>query len=121
MLPRGFKLFIVFRGSEDNWIKDNKGIWIKHGNPSSTSQQVESQQKAIIDALELYSRKSQEINFSSQCIGVVGSEIKYAVDIIHVPRNAQDDLPENQCDDYKAGRVNHFIELDKEGNIIKVV
>jgi flagellar basal body-associated protein FliL len=29
----GFLLFL--RGNEDNWIKDSKGIWIKHGNPSS--------------------------------------------------------------------------------------
>ena len=57
------------------------------------------------------------MGFSSQCLGVVGG---YAVDIVHVPRTEEDNLPENQCEDYREGRVSKFIELDKDGNVIRI-
>lgn len=40
-------------------------------------------------------------------------------DIAHNPREAVDDLPENQCSAYRAGTAHHFVELDTEGNLIK--
>ncbi|GBE19529.1 hypothetical protein BMS3Abin17_00253 [archaeon BMS3Abin17] len=58
------------------------------------------------------------MEFSSQCLGSVGD---YAVDIVHVPRNDEDNLVENQCEDFRSGKVTHFIELDKEGNIARIV
>jgi len=33
----------------------------------------------------------------------------------------EDNKIENQCGAYREGRVNHFIELDKDGNVIKIV
>ena len=44
-----------------------------------------------------------------------------AVDVVHVPRNDVDNLIGNQCKDYREGRVSHFIELDKEGNDVRIV
>jgi len=58
------------------------------------------------------------MQFSSQCLGTIGD---YAADIVHVPRNDEDNLAENQCEDYRRGKVNHFIELDKDGNIFRIV
>lgn len=113
-----FVRFII-GGSEDSWIKDSRGVWIKHGNPSETPDYVIEQQNAINCALGLYDEKKvQGIEFSSQCLGSCGN---YAVDIVHVPRTNEDNLIENQCSDYRQGKVSKFIELDKDGNIIRIM
>ena len=43
-------LFIRFfiGGDEDSWIKNEKGIWVKHGNPSETPSYVLEQQATRI-------------------------------------------------------------------------
>jgi len=106
-------------GGEDNWIKDSKGVYVKHGNPSNTPDYVKEQQIAIEKAQELFqNEKNSGANFSSQCLGTTGD---YAVDIVHVPRTSEDNLPANQCADYADGKVGHFIELDKEGNIVRIM
>lgn len=105
----------VIGGSEDDWIKDSQGVWVKHGNPSETPDYVLEQQEIISCALEKFSAFSGEI--SSQCLGGCGD---YAVDSVHIPRTAEDNLPENQCEDYASGIVNHFIELDKDGEIVRI-
>ena len=107
--------FIV-GGSEDNWIKDEKGVWVKHGNPSETPDYVVEQQEAINCALDKFQNFEEE--FNSQCLGTC---FDYAVDIVHVPRNAEDDKTENQCEAYRQGIVSHFIELDKNGEIVRIV
>ena len=69
-------------------------------------------------AVGLYEKAKQEgMNFSSQCLGTCGD---FAVDIVHVPRNKEDDKPENQCNEYLQGKVTKFIELDKEGAIVRI-
>ncbi len=66
--------------------------------------------------MEKFNNFTEEKN--SQCLGTCGD---YAVDIVHVPRTEGDNLIENQCEDYKTGKVNHFIELDKNGEIVRIV
>lgn len=44
----------------------------------------------------------------------------WVVDIVHNPRQSIDDLPQNQCPAYIEGRAKHFVELDQQGNIIRV-
>jgi hypothetical protein len=109
-------ILLFLRGDEDTWIKDSRGVWIKHGVPSTTPEQVLEQQETIICALEKFNNFTEEIN--SQCLGVCGD---YAVDIVHVPRTSEDNLIENQCSEYREGKVSHFIELDKEGEIVRIV
>jgi len=109
----------VIGGDEDSWIKDSNGIWVKHGVPSQTPDEVKEQQDAILCAGNLYlGEKDKNIVFDSQCLGVCGD---YAVDIVHVPRTEEDNKVENQCEDYRQGKIKHFIELDKEGNVVGVV
>lgn len=43
----------------------------------------------------------------------------FVVDIVHNPRLPIDDLPENQCQSYREGRVKHFVELDINGNLVR--
>jgi len=110
-------LLVRLFSGEDSWIKDEKGIYVKHGYPSETPDYVREQQLIISKALELYEQKKTEMNLSSQCLGAIDN---YAVDIAHVPRAAEDNLAENQCEDYRRGKVSHFIELDKEGSIVRI-
>ena len=114
-----FAIRFFIGGNEDSWIKDSKGIYIKHGHPSKTPDYVTEQQEAINCAFGLYDEnKNQGIQFFSQCLGRCGD---YAVDIVHIPRTGDDNLFENQCLDYKEGRVSKFIELDKNKEIVKIV
>jgi len=110
---------LFLRGDEDSWIKNGKGEYVKHGNPSSVSDEVVEQADAVLCALDLY-RTAEEngLDFLSQCLGSCGD---YAVDIVHDPREDIDDLAENQCDDYRHNRVGHFIELDVDGIIVRIV
>lgn len=43
----------------------------------------------------------------------------WVADIAHSPRQAIDDLVENQCPAYLEGRAHHFVELDLNGNLIR--
>jgi len=74
-------------------------------------------------ALELYQqKKAQGMEFSSQCLGTIYvNGIGYVVDIVHVPRSKEDNKIENQCQDYREGKVSHFIELDKNGEIVRII
>ena len=115
-------ILFFLRGSEDTWIKNENGEYIEHGTPSEVPDYVAEQQTAIIEALQLYQEKKQQgMRFSSQCLGVVGDNIRYAVDIVHVPRNKEDDFIKNQCEDYLDGKIKNFIELDNEGNIVRII
>lgn len=112
-------IFLLLRGNEDNWIKDSKGVWIKHGNPSNTPTEVLTQEEAIKCASNLYEiAKFNRLSFNSQCLGTCKD---YAVDIVNVPRSEDDNKLENQCADFRSGKVSHFIELDKNGEIVRLI
>ncbi|MFA5992644.1 MAG: hypothetical protein WC796_02990 [Candidatus Pacearchaeota archaeon] len=112
-------IFLILRSSEDDWIKDSRGVWIKHGNPDQTKtpNYVTQQQALIQNVTDLYNSKKQEMNFSSQCLGTIED---YAIDIVHVPRANEDDNTENQCPAFLNKTVGYFVELDKDGNIIRI-
>lgn len=113
-----FGLLFLIRSPEDSWIKDSKGVYVKHGAPSSTPSYVKEQQDAINCSLNLLEEKKNSfLNFSSQCLGTCNN---YAVDIVHVPRTSEDNLVENQCQDYREGNVHNFIELDKNGEVVRI-
>ena len=43
----------------------------------------------------------------------------WCVDVAHDPREPVDGLPQNQCPAYRSGRVRHFVELDRQGSLIR--
>lgn len=43
----------------------------------------------------------------------------WCVDVAHSPREEVYNLPQNQCQSWRAGRVHHFVELDPDGNVIR--
>lgn len=76
--------------------------------------------EALKNTLNLYTRARQEgVDFSNgPCLGIVAPD--WVADITHNPRQPLDDEPENQCADFREGRVHHFIELDLDGKLIRV-
>ena len=112
-----FFIRFILGGNEDSWIKDERGVYVKHGNPSTTPENVLAQQEAINCALDLYQQEKAKTELNSQCLGSCGD---YAVDIVHVPRTSEDNLAENQCQDYRQGKVSQFIELNKQGEIVQI-
>lgn len=44
----------------------------------------------------------------------------WVADLAHNPREPVDNLPENQCKAFIEGSAKHFVELDLNGNVIKV-
>jgi hypothetical protein len=113
-------IFFIFRFNEDSWIKDSKGVFVRHGNPAITPDDVKGQQNALSCASGLYAdfALSNSVLNSSKCLGACG---EYAVDLVNVPRKSQDDDSQNQCADFRNGKVNHFIELNnKDGTLVRV-
>ncbi|HWM13527.1 MAG TPA: hypothetical protein VNO56_03530 [Gaiellaceae bacterium] len=51
------------------------------------------------------------------CLGVVLEN--WVADVAHDPREEVDDRPENQCEAFRSGEVEHFVELDPEGDLIR--
>lgn len=45
---------------------------------------------------------------------------RWVADIVHRPRQAVDDLPENQCSSFRQGIATHFVELDTYGTVVRV-
>jgi len=109
-------IFLFFKFQEDDWIKNENGIWVKHGNPTETPNEVLEQQETINCAYDLFKNFSGEIG--SQCLGICGN---YSVDLVNVPRTSEDSLVANQCWDYIEGKTSNFIELDKEMNVVRIV
>lgn len=113
-------IIVLLRGDEDKWIKDGRGVWVEHGNPREKPEEVVTQEELIQKAKALLNEeKDIGTDLSSgPCLGKVADD--WVLDIAHNPREAVDDKPENQCMDYNDGDVHHFIELDQNGEVIKI-
>lgn len=113
-------VFVFLRWQEDTWIRSSTGEWVKHGEPSKIPEKVEIQQEALAEAESLYlTFKENTEKFSSDCLGTTSNG--YAVDMVHVPRTGEDELEKNQCPDFLLGEVDNFIEVDKNGTIVRIV
>ncbi len=109
-------VFFYLRAEENYWIQDSKGVWIKHGSPLKTPEEVLTQQRIIICAKDLYSKFPKE-NISSQCLGSCDN---YAVDLVNNPKIEEDSFEKNLCESIVRGQLTRVIEMDKEGNIITI-
>lgn len=106
--------------ARNGWEKDSRGVWAKQGNPAATPDNVLAQQDAITCGERLYrvQKPYGEYKFTSECLGKCGD---YAVDVVNVPRNEQDDLQHFECLEYLNGNVKNLIEVDSDGNVVRVL
>lgn len=45
----------------------------------------------------------------------------WVCDVAHSPREDADDLPENQCSEFREGIAKHFVEIDTDCELIRAV
>ena len=45
----------------------------------------------------------------------------WVCDVAHSPRQPVDNLPENQCNEFRSGRAHHFVEITPECEFIRAV
>jgi hypothetical protein len=58
------------------------------------------------------------VDFSAgPCLGII--EPGWVADVAHDPRQPVDDEAANQCDAYRSGEADHYVELDPEGELIR--
>lgn len=76
---------------------------------------------AVLAAVDLYKKRvASGMDFSSGPCLTNDLMPGWVVDIVHSPRQLIDDLPANQCQAYIEGRAVHFVELDLNGNLVRV-
>lgn len=63
--------------------------------------------------------RAEKVDFErSPCLGKIDKD--WMLDIAHLPRQEMDDFPENQCRDYREGKVGHFVEMTPKGEVIVI-
>lgn len=74
---------------------------------------------AITAAKDAYAEAvEQGVDMSNgPCLGVILDN--WVADVAHEPREEIDDEPANQCEAYRKGEAEHFVELDLDGNVIR--
>jgi hypothetical protein len=80
--------------------------------------------KAITDSCvsACNSVKSTRDLSSGPCISdPIPDQTDWVCDVAHSPRQAVDNLPENQCSAYRNGQAHHFVEVDTDCNLIRAV
>jgi hypothetical protein len=86
-----------------------------------TPEELRSQKEQAIQlASQLFQSKEEEgMDFSNgPCLAEEIIE-DWSADIVHLPRNAEDNKPENQCQYYRKGKTHHFIELSLDGDLVR--
>ena len=78
------------------------------------------QDRAITLAQEVYDQKNAGgMDFSNgPCLSDDLMD-DWVADIVHDPRTVVDDLPESQCPSY-GKTASHFVELDLNGEVVRV-
>ncbi len=97
-------------------------IYLRNVTPTSYKPGIwREADNAINQAQHLYQTKKEAgLDFSQgPCLS---NDISpgWVVDIAHSPRQALDDDSQNQCPAFIEGRAKHFVELDLDGNLIRV-
>ncbi len=74
---------------------------------------------AVAAAQDAYAEAiDQGVDMSNgPCLGVIMDD--WVADVAHEPREEIDDEPANQCEAFRKGEADHFVELDPDGNLIR--
>lgn len=88
---------------------------------SSTVPQENASQKAVTLAKKIYDEKKlQNVDFKDGPCLSENLMPDWVADIAHNPRQPVDDMPKNQCAAFREGIAHHFVELDLQGNVIRI-
>lgn len=77
--------------------------------------------QAVNQAQNLYAQKknSKEDLSNGPCL-TNDLMAGWVVDLVHNPRQAIDNNKEYQCQAFREGRATHFVELDLDGEVVRV-
>lgn len=77
--------------------------------------------EAVIRAKDVY-RKAREGGLDLSTGPCLSNDLMpgWVADVVSNPRTSVDDLPHNQCAAFLEGRAQHFVELDTQGNLVRV-
>lgn len=91
--------------------------------PEPAPVQSDAQTQAIISKCENLCEQNANENNSIASGPCLSNEIApdWVCDIAHSPRQAIDDLPENQCLMYRGGAAHHFVEVDENCEVIRTI
>lgn len=90
------------------------------GCTQSSNQSSTDTQSIILSCVELCKSVKPTKDLSNgPCLSDNLLQSHVVCDVVHSPRQAVDDLPENQCQEYREGRANQFIEVDTDCNFIR--
>lgn len=109
-----FLLFLIFVAVTAAVVvsKSHKPVYKKGASASYDT--------AVSSAITLYNKMVGKIDLTNgPCLS---NDLMpgWVLDIVHSPREKIDDLPQNQCSAYLEGRARHFVELDLNGNLVRV-
>lgn len=77
--------------------------------------------QAVNRAQALYhEKKALGLNFSNGPCLTNDLLPEWVADIVHNPREEIDELSQNQCQAYREGRSKYFVEMDPDGNLVRV-
>lgn len=96
------------------------GVVIISGCVQQPAQDVSGQAKT--KCIETCMMISSDLSDRSPCLSDNNPEWNisdWVCDVAHSPRQAIDDLPENQCAAFREGRAHHFVEVDPKCEFIR--
>jgi len=80
-------------------------------------------QAIISDCISLCEKYSSQIDLSTgPCLSDDNPEWTHkdwVCDVAHFPRLPVDNLPENQCKEYREGKESHFVEVNEQCEYIR--
>ena len=93
-------------------------------NPKPTGlQELTIDQKAAQNCIYLCKSSKEDLS-NGPCLSDNNSNwtvSDWVCDVAHLPRQNVDNLPENQCSDFREGRAHHFVEVYPNCSFIRVV
>lgn len=106
-------ILLIYSGIVYFLRPDNNGVY-----KAGASLQAD---RAVSQARHLYaSRKAQGENLSfGPCLSDALMP-NWVADLVHNPRQAIDDEAAYQCPAFLENKANHFVELDLDGNVVRV-
>ena len=91
-------------------------------NSGSEKVAFKSESKIVLDQAKHFYLQRQQAGEDFSSGPCLSNDLMrgWVLDIVHNPRQAIDDLPQNQCPSLLEGRAKHFVELDTLGNLVRI-
>ena len=93
------------------------------GCTQQTQEVTDVKQQAISLCVQICQKTNKDLN-NGPCLSddnPTWNINDWVCDVAHSPRQDVDNLPENQCQEYREGKAHHFVEVDPNCNLIRAI